>query len=276
MKSFRIGFLLPAILLLLSSLFCSCRTESKSANNNPSKTLAADRPKQAIQFGAIDHDRLRIESDSSANYYARLKSRLKNISESMDLLFVQGEGPENSRLFSHNLMGTYTVAVKNDSTFHLQGKMILPKTGKWDEGFRAYESFNFNLQVGNHGWSVTDLHLPSLNLKPDLANIDSLREQLGKAPDCVSKDWEKAATCFALIERYEFALFASITAGDTTYLDDYLSLQQNFDVTYAGEFAEYYRGNIYYLLLAQIITPEYLIESDTSNNHGFVRMVYRF
>lgn len=274
MSPLRINILLLFV-FLLSSFLCSCQAEFKSVGSESPKTQVVTKPKLSIDFGAIDMRRFRIKSDSSASYYAQKRDRLKNFSEG-DELFIQGDGPENSRLFSHVFMGKYTVATKNDSTFQFRGKLFAPTTGNWDDGYGEYESFRFNLKINNTGWSITDLILPPLNLKPELTNIDSLRQQLDNNLDCASKDWDKAVDCFPVLERYEFALFASITSGDSTYLDDYLRLQQNFNIAYAGEFAEYYGGNVYYLLLAQIITPQDLADRDALREYGLIRRVYRF
>jgi len=274
MSILKFNFVSTVIALLLTNIFLSCQPPSPSANATHLQTLDSPKRNIAIQFRAIDMDKIRIESDSSTRYYERKRNQLKNLSKGHEL-FIQGEDPTTSRLLFHVFMGSYTITAKNDSVFQLQGKMRLPVTGNWDDGFEDHKNLQLDLLVGNNGWRIIDIDLPALNLNSALTNIDSLRYQLEKNSDCASKEWENLLDCWSPLENYEYALFVSVVSGDTTHLNEYLQLQENFNLAYGGEFSEYHRGNIYYLLAAQIIMPQTLIEQQPSDSHYLVKMVYR-
>lgn len=257
-------------LFLLGTLCCV-----KSDTPSTLSPQVKQRPVLAsLNKGILVLDRHEIVQDSTAAYYQAVRRKLAFSFYEGYELYIQGKGQSPSQLICHPFLGTYSVAVTNDSSFLFTGTGGWPITGLWEDGFSQQPYFFMELIINDRGWNITQLTFPDLSLRPEYPNVDSLRHQLDQNTTCRSKNWDVAVDCFQLIKQYEFGLFAAIAAGDNSRIEEYLTLQQNFNLAYAGEFSEYYRGNIQYLLAREIISPKMLATTGELGRHDWIRRVY--
>ncbi len=93
--------------------------------------------------------------------------------------------------------------------------------------------------------------IPAIEFDED--RLSELSAHIKDSVTCLEEDWSLAHDCMNIIEEYEYLLFASLLSGSEKYKKEYLSLRERISIVNAGQFSEYYEGNIYLLALTGLI-----------------------
>ena len=191
-----------------------------------------------------------------------------------ELYVVEPTNWSNSHIFIHPFTGRLKTELLSAGSYQLTGKIRLPNDGDWDEGFIEHIGFEMKLDFTDAGWRLYDFNFDEISLLVNYARLDSVRTVLEKSAGSKSKNWDAALNYFDSVKQYEYDLLTAILAGDSTVLKEYLLLQKNYNIAYAGQFSEYYAGNIFYLLCRGIIGPENLRAAGTYEDFGYLQRVY--
>lgn len=200
-------------------------------------------------------------SNRAPSHYDSLRSFLRERA-TVGICYQTSSFCEISTLYFHIMMGNEMKVLNIDeNTFRLQGTLNLPNNGDWESDWIQHP-ISIEIRVTDTGWTIDDSLNQITSVTPNHQRLDSLREQLFNYPDCTSKDWDIATDCFPLVQKYEYELFVRIVSGDTALLSEYLHLQQSYNIAYAGEFAEHYAGNIYYLVQQKMVNRKDMEAAD--------------
>jgi len=191
------------------------------------------------------------------------------------VLYVRDEQGAGSRLFCTSFTGQFSVSKISSAEFNFIGTSYFPQDGNWGIPFQKHEIFSFTLSLQDTGWTILNIDFPKLLPSPDYDRLDSIKTLIDAEPKCVMRDWEVANDCFPLLKHYEFLLFSAALNNDRNKLEDYIALRDNFSITNAGEFSEYYQGNVYLLVGKGIIKPEDLPEYP-DGRFSWLRVVYPY
>jgi len=216
----------------------------------------------------------KIESGQNAAYYRAAALKFPVEENDVELYVIESKNWPNSHIFIHPCMGRLETKLLSAGSYQLTGKIRLPNDGDWDEGFIEHIGFEMKLDFTDAGWRLYDFTCDKMSLPVNYARLDTVRNFLESSKEAKSKDWDIAVNYFDTVKQYEYDLLTAVLAGDSTVLKEYLLLQKNYNIAYAGEFSEYFAGNIFYLLCRGIIGPEDLIEAGTFDDFVYLQRVY--
>lgn len=174
----------------------------------------------------------------------------------------------------HPFMGRLKTELISPKSYLLTGETYLPDDGNWEENFIKHIGFEMKLDFTDAGWRLYDFNFDEISLSVNYARLDSVKNVLEKTAGATSKNWDVAVNYFDLVKQYEYDLLTAVLAGDDALLKEYLLLQKNYNIANAGEFSEYFAGNIFYLLCRGIIGPENLRAAGTYEDFGYLQRVY--
>lgn len=233
-------------------------------NNSAGKTWSAG----TLVFGGSN-----IESDQDEAYYRAVDNKFP-AEENDTEVYVQDPKNGRSHIFIHPFMGRLKTELLSTGSYQLTGKIRLPNDGNWKADFIDHTAFEIKLNFTEEGWRLYDFINDKISLSVNYPRLDSIRILLENNSVASSKNWGLTLTYFELIEQYEYDLLTAVLAGNSTVLEEYLLFQRNYNIAYAGEFSEYYTGNIFYLLCRGIIGPEDLKAVGTYNDFAYLQRVY--
>jgi hypothetical protein len=215
----------------------------------------------------------KIESGQDAAYYRAADMRFP-VEENDTELYVQDPKNGRSHIFIHPFMGRLKTVLLSEKSYQLTGKINLPTEGNWKVDFIKHTAFQIKLDFTDEGWRLYDFTYERTPLPVNYPRLDSVRNVLENNTLAESKNWDLALPYFDVVKQYEYDLFTAVLAGDSTVLKEYLLLQRNYNIAYAGEFSEYFAGNIFYLLCLGIIGPEDLRAIGTYDDFTYLKRVY--
>lgn len=247
------------ITVLMSWAFASCGQSAKGPEWS-SGTL--------VYSGSV------IESGRDVAYYRMADVKFPVEENDFELYIIDPENWDHSHILIHPFMGRLKTELLRPNSYLLTGKINLPNDGNWKEDFIKHIGFEVKLDFMEDGWRLYDFTCDKISLPVNYSRLDSLRNFLQKSEGAQSKDWDLAGNYFDTVEQYEYDLLTAVLAGDSAVLEEYLLLQKNYNIAYAGEFSEYFSGNIFYLLCRGIIGPKDLVEAGVYGDFPYLQRVY--
>jgi hypothetical protein len=229
---------------------------------------------QEWSSGTLVFNGSRIESGRDSAYYRAADVKFPAEENDAELYVINPGDWQQSHIFIHPFMGRLKTELLRPNSYLLTGKINLPNDGNWKEDFIKHIAFEATLDFNEDGWLLHEFNADLLSLPVNGQRLDSIRNILETEAVAKSEDWDSALAYFDLIKQYEYDLFTAVLSGDSVALNEYLLLQENYNIAYAGEFSEYFAGNIFFLLSRGVIGPTDLREAGVYNDFPYLKRVY--
>lgn len=173
-----------------------------------------------------------------------------------------------------SFLGTLNVAKLNDHSFSFNGSAQSPVNGDWSKPFERKKILKYVLQINEDSYKI--YRDQSVQFKPSysVSKTENLEKRIFSDTSCTSQNWDIAHDCFSQIEKYEFHLFALLLNEVYEQKENYIYLRDNISMVNAGQFSEYYEGNISLLALYGIIKPEEYNFISLTHNSSRSKSVY--
>lgn len=224
--------------------------------------------------GTLFFNRSRIESGKGAAYYKAAELKFPVKENDAELYVIDPENWEHSRIFIHPFMGRLKIELVSSNSYLLTGKINLPDDGNWKKDFIRHTAFEVTLSFNEDGWLLHEFKPELLSLSFNNQRLDSVRNILENEAEATYEGGDSALSYFDLIKQYEYDLFTAVLAKDSARLKEYLLLQKNYNIAYAGQFSEYFAGNVFYLLCIGVIEPDDLRDLGVYDDFPYLKRIY--